>query len=141
MNQTTDLSNIPEEIMQRVNAYQRAEMIWMDAHVRAQWPGWICYLAEKNSIWSHLLRVVVAKFSGLEVVRNRNFVIGASSGNGFRPGKAPSQKTIESITTTIFKHRRGCREVKLPNNQRGRPLCSDACVVGKEKFALNIPAN
>lgn len=141
INTNLDLSRVPQVIFERVNAYQHAEMAWMDAYVRLQWPRWVCYLAERDGFMAHLLRVFVARYSSLQVVRNNNAsmsVVG-KPGKGFRAGHQPNKQVIDSITTTIFKHKRACKEVVIAGGQKARPNCSDACVVAKQTFTLGVP--
>lgn len=74
---------------------------WVDEIVRRQYPRWITWLAE-NGLKSVLLRIVLAKMSGLEVQRAQNTNLHALT-PGFRTGK--SGYTITSITTSILKRK------------------------------------
>lgn len=130
--------NIPQAVYERVSAYQRAEMVWMDAHVRAQWPRFICALAERDGMLAHLLRVWVARYSGLEVVRGKNMSANTPT-TGFRPGRAPHKQMIDSITTTIFKHQKNCRAVVTAAGEKTRPNCTDQCIVDRHTFELGVP--
>lgn len=133
-----DLESVPQVIFDRVSTYQRAEMVWMDAYVRLQWPRWICALAEKDGFMAALLRIFVARYSGLEVVRNKNTSINTPT-KGFRAGQAPQKQMLDAITTTIFKHQKSCKEVVVAGGQKARPQCSEACVVAKQRFDLGVP--
>lgn len=133
-----DLKSVPQAIYDKVSGYQYAENVWMDAYVRMQWPRWVCALAEKDGFMAALLRIFVARYSGLEVVRNKNTSINVPT-KGFRPGRAPQKQMIDAITTTIFKHKRNCKLVVVAGGQKARPLCSDACVVAKQRFDLGVP--
>lgn len=137
-----DLSRVPQAIYDRVSAYQYAEMGFMDAHVRAQWPRWVCWLAERDGFMASLLRVFVARYSGLEVVRgkNNNLSVVGQPGKGFRPGRQPHKQMIDSITTTIFKHQKTCKEVVVAGGAKARPNCTERCVVAKQTFELGVPA-
>lgn len=137
-----DLSRVPQAIFDRVNAYQREEMAWMDAYVRLQWPRWVCWLAERGTgITAHLLRLLVARYSGLEVVRSKGTSMNTVGvpGKGFRAGRQPHKQMVDNITTTIFKHKRSCKEVVVAGGNKTRPLCTEACVVAKRVFELGVP--
>ena len=127
---------VPQAVLEKLENYQREEMIWMDAIIRAEWPRWITYLAEKDGFMAHLLRVFVARFSGLEIVRGRNFATHTPS-KGFRPGRG-TKETIDSVTSTMYKHQTSCKEVVIAGGQKTRPHCGEACVVAKRTFPLGI---
>lgn len=125
-----ELSAIPQEIVQAMMNYQQTEMVWLDAVIRAQWPAWVCNMAEGDRFYCHLMRVFVARFSGLDCVRNQNTSI---------TGKATKKQMLDSITTTVYKHVRACKLVTQPGGIKRRPTCGDSCVLARQKFTLNIP--
>jgi hypothetical protein len=129
-------ASVPQHVLDKLQAYQHEEMIWMDAIIRAEWPRWITYLAEKDGFMAHLLRVFVARFSGLEIVRGRNFASNTPK-TGFRPGRG-KKETIDSVTSTMYKHQTSCKEVVIAGGQKTRPHCSERCVVAKRTFPLGI---
>ena len=106
------------EIKLKMHDFYLAEGQWVDEIVRNQYPKWVIWLAEKG-FKSSLLKIIIAKFSGLEIKRAQNTGL-LDVTPGFRAGKAGYK--INSITTSVLK--------------KGR-------VIDKKEFrmSLHIPAD
>ncbi len=128
-----------QEVLDRVSAYQDQEGAWIDAVVRTQWPRWVIWLGERRNLFGLIMRAVIARFSYLEVVRQRELDMNLPGGNGFRPGKGGGTR-VKAVTSTIYKHRKGCKEVVVADGEHtARPNCTEACVVATKRFELNVP--
>lgn len=125
-----------QAITDKIAEYQELQAIFIDAIVRAQYPRWVIKLAESgDNLFTRLVRLVIARYAGLEVATQQHNKL-ESHPKGFRDGHA--RMVCDHITTTIYKHKKPCKQVVGADGKMYRPQCSEKCVVAKKDFQLSV---
>lgn len=127
----------PEELEQ-IQRFQEEEGLWVDTVVRARAPRLLIYFAERgnpNGLVSRTAAFVASWYAKLEKGHQRHTETNMRT-RGFR--KAQVSQAITGITTTLYKHRKDCSEVRDRDGILSRPTCGPECVVASHRFDVRV---
>lgn len=127
----------PQELGQ-IQQFQEEEGLWIDTVIRARAPRILVILAERgngNGLVSRSAALLASWWTRLEKGHKRHVARDIRT-KGFR--KAHLKETLAGITTTLYKHKRSCKQVRNADGVFSRPMCADACVVASHRFDIGI---